>query len=45
MDSMHWGGRVFNWRAGWGGSNRPPQSFGGGGRAQLTGPLISYYEL
>ena len=31
-----------------GGVNRAPQNWGGGGpgkRAQLTGPLISYYEL
>ena len=39
------GSRAFNWG---GGGDRAPQNCGGGGRgkrAQLTGPLISHYEL
>ena len=39
------GSRAVNW--GGGGSIEPPKTEGGGSgkRAQLTGPLISYYEL
>ena len=47
--SRHKGSRVFNSEGGGGGGRKSPQNWGGGGafgkRAQLRGPLISYYEL